>query len=51
MCTGAKLAHTFIIKELDRLVGNFIASIEAVSYGRLFYRQYERDKISSTEQV
>ena len=35
-CTEAKLADTFIIKELDHIVGNLIASIEEVSYGRLF---------------
>ena len=40
MCTGAKLAHTFPIKELDKLVGNLIASIEAVpwDYIYIFYR-------------
>ena len=37
MCTGAKLAHTFIIKELDKLVGNLIASIEAVPWDYIYF--------------
>ena len=37
MCTGAKLAHTFIIKELDKLVGNLITSIEAVPWDYVYF--------------
>ena len=34
-CTEAKLADTFIIKEVDHIVGNLIASIEEVSRGNM----------------
>ena len=46
LCTAAKLAHTLSIRELAKLVGNFVASMEAVPYGRLFYRQLERTKLN-----
>ena len=45
LCTAATLAHTLTIRELAKLIGNLIASMEAVPYGRLFYRQPERGKI------
>ena len=46
LCTAAaRLTHTLTIRELAKLIGNLVASMEAVSYGRLFYRQLERDKI------
>ena len=50
MCTAARLAHTFTIRELAKLIGNLVASMEAVSYERLFYRQLETDKIKSLHQ-
>ena len=50
MCTAARLAHTLTIRELAKLIGNLVASMEAVPYGRLFYRQLERDKIKSLQQ-
>ena len=52
LCTAARLAHTLTIRELANLIGNLVASMEVVPYGRLFYRQLEREKnqISSTEQ-
>ena len=36
--TAARLAHTLTIRELAKLIGNLVASMEAVPYGRLFYR-------------
>ena len=48
LCTAARLAHTLTIRELP--IGNLVASMEAVPYGRLFYRQLERDKIKSLQQ-
>ena len=36
LCTAARLAHTGTIRELAKLIGNLVASIEAVPYGRLF---------------
>ena len=50
MCTAARLAHIFTIRELAKLIGNLVASMEAVPYGRLFYRQLEREKIKSLQQ-
>ena len=50
LCTTARLAHTLAIRELTKLMGNLAASMEAVSYGRLFYRQHKRDKIKSPQQ-
>ena len=49
MCTKAKLAHTLTIRELVKLIGNLVASMESVPYGRLFYRQLEREKIKSLQ--
>ena len=46
LCTAARLAHTLTIKELVKLIGNFVAPMEAVPYRRLFYRQLEREKKS-----
>ena len=46
LCTAARLTHTLNIRELPKLIGNLVASMEAVSYGRHFYRQLERDKIN-----
>ena len=46
LCTAARLTHTLTIRELPKLIGNLVASMKAVSYGRLFYRQLERDKIN-----
>ena len=48
--TAARLAHTLSISELVKLIGNLVASMEAVHYGRLFYKQLERDKIKSLQQ-
>ena len=39
LCTATKLAHTLTSKKLVKLIGNLVASMEAVSYGRLFYKQ------------
>ena len=50
LCTAARLAHTLTIRELAKLIGNLVASMEAVPYGRLFYRQLEREKIKSLQQ-
>ena len=50
LCTAARLAHTFTIRELAKLIGNLITSMETVPYGKLFYRQLERDKIKSLQQ-
>ena len=44
--TAARLAHTLTIRELAKLIGNLVASMEAVPYGRLFYRQLERTKLN-----
>ena len=50
MCTAARLAHTLTIRELTKLIGNLVASMEAVPWGKLFYRQLEREKIKSLQQ-
>ena len=50
MCTAARLAHTLTIRELAKLIGNLVAFMEAVPYGKLFYRQLEREKIKSLQQ-
>ena len=50
LCTPAKSAHTLTIRELAKLIGSIVASMEAVLYGRLFYRQFERDKIKYLQQ-
>ena len=49
LCTAARLAHTLTIRESAKLTGNLVASMEAVPYGRLFYRQLEKDKIKSLQ--
>ena len=41
--TAARLAHTLAIRELTKLIGNLVASIEAILYGRRFYRQLEKE--------
>ena len=50
LCPAARLAHTPTIRELAKLNRSLVASMEAVLYGRLFYRQLERDKIKSLQQ-
>ena len=49
LCTAARSAHVLTIRELAKLLGNLVASMEVVLYGRLFYRQLERDKIKSLQ--
>ena len=46
LCTAVRLAHSLTIRELAKLTGNLVASLEAVPYGRMFYRKVERDKIN-----
>ena len=48
--TAARLAHTLTIRDLAKLIVNLAASMEAVPYRRLFYRQLEREKIKSLQQ-
>ena len=36
LCTAAKLTHTLTIRELAKLIGNLVASMEAILYGRPF---------------
>ena len=50
LCTAARLAPTLNIRELAKFTRNLVASMEAVLYGRLFYRQLERDKITPLQQ-
>ena len=50
LCTAARLAHTFTIGELTKLIGNLVASMEPVPYRRLFYMQLKREKIKSLQQ-
>ena len=38
-------SHSLTIRELAKLIRNLITSMEAVPYGRLFYRQLEKVKI------
>ena len=45
LCAEARSPDT--IRELAKLIGNLVGSMEAVPFGRLFYRQLERDKITS----
>ena len=49
LSTAARLAHT-LIRKLAKLIENLAASMEAVPYGRLFYRKLERDKMKSLQQ-
>ena len=49
-CTTTRSAHTLTLRELSQLIGNFVASMEAVPYGRIFYRQLERDKVKFSKQ-
>ena len=46
LCTAARLAHTLTIRELAKLIGNLVASMEAVPYGILFYRQFKEIKLN-----
>ena len=48
LSTAARLAHT-LIRKLAKLIENLVASMEAVPYGRLFYRKLERDEIKSLQ--
>ena len=48
LCRASKLAHTR--RELAKLIGNLVASKEAVPYGRVFYRQLQRNKIEYLQQ-
>ena len=48
--TAARLAYTLTIRELAKFIGNLVASMEVVPYGRLFNRQLERDKNKSLQQ-
>ena len=46
LCTAARLAQTLTITELAKsvtikVIGNLVASMESVPYGRLFYRHFE----------
>ena len=50
LCTAARLAQTLTIRELAKLIGNLVASMEAVPYRRLFYRQLKGEKIKSLQQ-
>ena len=50
LCAAARLARTLTIREFAKLIGDLVASMEAVPYGRRFYRQLERDKIKSVQQ-
>ena len=50
LCTASRLAHTLTIRELAKLIGNLVASMEVVPYRRLFYRQLEGEKIKSLQQ-
>ena len=44
LCTAGRLAHTLTIKELAKLIGNLIDSMEAVPYGRLFIGNLKEKK-------
>ena len=50
LCTAARLVCTLTIRQLAKLIGNVVASMEAVPYGKRFYRKLERDKIKSLQQ-
>ena len=41
---------SLLIREFAKLIGNPVPFMEAVPYGRLFYRQLERDKIKSLQE-
>ena len=47
---GWKISSHSTIRELVKLIGNRVASMKAVPYGRRFYRPLERDKIKSLQQ-
>ena len=49
-CKISKISKILTIRELAKLIGNLVASMEAVPYRKLFYRQLERDKIKSLQQ-
>ena len=50
LSTAARLGHILTIRDLAKLIGNFVTSMEATPYGRIFYRQLEKDKIKSLQQ-
>ena len=50
LSTAARLGHILTIRELAKLIGNFVTSMEATPYERIFYRQLEKDKIKSLQQ-
>ena len=45
------LVGTPAIREVAKFLGNLSASFEAVTYGRLFYRFIEIDKINALKLV
>ena len=50
LCAAARSARTLNIMELAKLIGNLVASMEAVPNRRLRYRQLERDKVKFLQQ-
>ena len=46
MCTESKLTQTFTIKVLIQLIVILIASLEALSYGRLFIGNLKKIKLN-----
>ena len=46
MCTEAKLTQTFAIRVLNQLIVILVASIEALSYGRLFIGNLKKKKLN-----
>ena len=46
MCAEAKLAHTLTTRKLAKFIGNLVASMEAVNYGRLFIGNLKEIKLN-----
>ena len=50
LCEELLNATNISIRQLAKVIGNLVASFPAVPYGKLFYRNLEKDKIISLKQ-
>ena len=45
LCSRVLLMHTIKIRDLAKIIGYLVASFQAVTYGPMYYRHLEQDKI------
>ena len=45
LCSRVLLMHTIKIRDLAKIIGCLVASFQAVTYGPMYYRHLEQDKI------